>query len=197
MKPILAMSYDYNRKVVGDIAQLAARRYAEFHGMEFRIIVPPIEESPWWYKVGAAYSCYDAPWVAVIDADVLMRKPCAENAIPVPKHIGMSVNWAGICTGFMVSANTVIALKLLQTWKAVGESVHERFNHSPHDEASLKILAANFKWINKAIARIPANLVSSPEHREVGTVAHHFVASNKNQLHLASEMMTMFIGDEQ
>lgn len=193
MKPILAMSYDDNRRMVGDMAQKAARRYAEFHGMEFRLISPLAEESPWWYKVSAAYSCYDAPWVAVIDADVLMRKPCAENAIPVPKHIGMSVNWAGLCTGFLVSANTSTALKLLTTWRSVGESVHERFDHSPHDEASLKILAANFKWINKAIARIPASLVSSPEHREVGAVAHHFVASNKNQLQVALDMTAMFV----
>lgn len=195
----LIMCYDINRKAVGDVAALAAARYARFHGMEFVVEPPPLNCSPWFYKVEAALQCRHSELAIIIDADVVMRKPSVQNRPPFCKHLAVSLNWAGLCTGFLMSANTDKAVRLLETWRNVGESVFMRYNNSPQDEASLKILCDHFRWIDKAITRIPTKLVSSPENGIKGTLAHHFVASAfpERQTELALLMMALIKLDSQ
>ena len=198
MNSALFMCYDLNRKTVGDVAALAAAEYARYHSMDFVNFEPARSISPWFYKVYAALRarCYD--YAMVIDADVVMRQPRKENAPPWCKRIAMSTNWAGICTGFFVTANNPVSMHVLETWMTVGESIHERYRGSPKDEASLKILCDNFRWINKAVAKLPSRLVSSPENGIVGTLAHHFVASAfdaNHQATLAAQMMDLIRRD--
>lgn len=194
MKPLLIMPYDDNRKIVGDVAAIAAKRWAEKFGFDFLCgKVACAWDNPWFYKIPAAMANSNRPFVVVADADVVMR-PNGELPSSSGK-IQMSQNWAGLCSGFFMAVSTSETFKLLGTWLTLGESIHERYDHSPHDEATLKILTQNFKWANDAIERIPTSLVSSPENGIIGTLAHHFVASVMDQNECAKKMMELIEED--
>lgn len=194
MKPLLLIPYDDNRKIVGEVASIAGREWAEKNGFDFICGQKAcIGDNPWFYKVRGALEHWIRPIVIVADADVVMRR---DGACPnLTMKMQMSQNWAGICTGFFIFQFSSIQHEILRTWFALGESAHERYDNSPHDEATIKIMAAHFDWVNDAIERIPTTVVSSPESGHIGTLAHHFVASVRDQEACAKAMMELIERD--
>lgn len=194
MKPLLIMPYDDNRKIVGDVAAIAAKEWAAKNHFDFLCgKAACLWGNPWFYKVHAAMANSNRPFVIVADADVVFR--IKNHDMPVGYGLQMSQNWAGLCSGFFMAVSTSETFRLLGTWLTLGESIHERYDHSPHDEATLKILTQNFKWANDLIERIPTSLVSSPENGIIGTLAHHFVASVMDQNECAKKMMELIEED--
>lgn len=193
MKSLLLIYYDDRYREIGALAEASAGAFAARAGLEFCCMRQPIYPEPYLVKLDLLLSAlekYDS--VVYADADVLFRPSATElwpGATTAPMLLSEDSN--GLCAGVLSVSRHDGIIKLLQVWRALGgcKKLEPVFDCPfQQDQATLKLLIANFTWVEALVGTIPRDYVSNEECPVPGKVAHHFWCNVRGAAATAAKM---------
>jgi hypothetical protein len=180
MNGLLLRCYDKRYDHIGAISWNSAWQFSKAANLGFaEVRKDSLGPEPYMEKIQAISDhIHDVDFIVYSDVDVLFNPglTCHDN-IELPRELFthplcLSTDSCGICCGFMVLQKTPELLKLLDVWLKLGYMIVK----GKGDQATLKLLLSNFKWVQDLVGLIPQTIVSNPE-KKFGWLAHHFWAN--------------------
>lgn len=192
MPGALLLYFDDRRRAIGEIAAENHKAFAERAGLTFVLHRSAHFAEPYLIKLDLLRIALDQfDFVLYADADVLFMP---DAGLPWPKAASaplcLSQDSNGVCAGVLSVTKSDSVRRLLEAWRLLGEMDacgHER------DQATLKLLIANFTWVRLMTTLIPTSLVSNEECAKPGRIAHHFWCNARGDEAVAAKMREFFL----
>lgn len=185
------MYYDDSYKVLADLSVPSATRFAQANGLEMEVRREPKYRDTvvaMLRKPALIDECLETcEELVYADVDILFR-PGARLEQVMVGELNVSTDFNGLCAGFMALRSTPKIRRLVRIWRELGLMIGAA---RQHDQATMKLLVANFQWVADLVYKIPFEVVSHPWIKPPGSVAHHFWSQDADLEDLAA-LMTGF-----
>lgn len=182
MTGILLRCFDTNYDHIAGLSRPSAKGFCEAAGLQpVEVHVETMGPEPYMTKVKTILrhlSATNVDYIIYSDVDIIFSPRLGKGrALPeelFSRPLCISTDSCGICCGFMVLQRHPDVLRLLEAWVRLGYMI-ERGHLVKGDQATLKLLHENFRWVQGLIGEIPQSIVSNPETRpKLGWLAHHY-----------------------
>ena len=181
MKTILLTYYDDRRRDIAQVAVPAMKRFAEKNQIELVALEEPTLASPMGHKILLVLKFLEqCDRLIYADSDVLFQRHATLRDL-FQKPVGVSQDYAGLCTGFMTFVRAVKVVELVTQWKIQG-ALPIPGRPFPSDQRSFQKLVARLSDGKELVEELSQDVVSNPLSSKIGSLAHHYWAQHASQV---------------
>lgn len=198
MKITFVTLCDDNRRAVSDATIPTLKNFCQNHNfrcVRFTSLIDPSLPAVWNKYPAVKTELGNNDWTVWMDADIAVVNPTFDFESLIgnypDKDFLVSIDYNGICSGFMAFRNCVWSYKLIETMLYLQNVNLEKaiefgmgIPRYPSDQNCLKVLINNFPSIDNRVGKIPEDIIVNDAVKEFFPNAfamHYWIANNNSQ----------------